>query len=321
MSAPRQHVLVHTHTVAAPAGVVYGLVADTTRWPVIFGPTVHVHHLERSPGRERFQMWAYVNGEVKTWISRRTLDEAQLCIRFQQERSQAAVASMGGQWLFRPLPGGRTEVVLEHHLAAVDDDAEAVQLLTAAVNRNSPDELAVLGRVAELGYPIEEIVFSFEDSVPVTGSAADAYRFVHRADLWPTRLPHVNRVDLQEEQPGIQNMEMDTVTPDGLCHTTRSVRLCFPEESIVYKQLTPPAMLLGHSGAWRFGAGGTVTATHMVALDPAAVRGHPSPATTVADARAYFRQALGANSRTTLSYAGTFTPAASVPAGEDRPPS
>lgn len=303
MSAPPRTRLVHARTVAAPPGVVYGVVADVTRWPVIFGPTVHVRHLERTADEERFRMWAFVNGAVKTWVSRRTLDRAQLSIRFEQERAQAPAVSMAGRWVFRSLPGDRTEVILEHQLTATGDDPDAIRLLTDAVNRNSPDELAALSRIAEIGHPVEQVVFSFEDSVPVDGSAADACRFVERSDLWPGLLPHVSRVILREEQPGIQDMEMDTVTADGSTHTTRSVRLCFPGEAIVYKQLMPPAMLLGHSGSWSFGDR-AVTARHMVAVDPAVMRSQLGPATTVADSRAYVREALGANSRTTLAHAG-----------------
>jgi hypothetical protein len=104
-------------------------------------------------------------------------------------------------------------------------------------------------------------------------------------------------------------MEMDTVTADGSAHTTRSIRVCLPYESIVYKQLVPPALLLGHSGAWTFedtADGAVVTAEHTVAIDPAAVAGVLGEGATIARAREFLRSALGANSRTTLAHAGAF---------------
>jgi aromatase len=137
---------------------------------------------------------------------------------------------------------------------------------------------------------------------------------VNRADLWPDRLPHVERVELTEGPPGVQDMTMDTVTSEGTRHTTRSIRLCFPTERIVYKQLVPPALLLGHSGSWRFGPaarpdgsggadGAVVTSRHMVAIDPTRVEPILGAGSTLGDARAYLRDALGANSRATLAHA------------------
>lgn len=311
MSNPRQQTTVHSQVMSAPAQAVYDLVADVTRWPVIFGPSVHVQHLERTERTERFQLWALVNGEVKTWTSRRTLDSRQGRISFVQERSAPPFASMAGEWAFRALPGGRTEVVLTHHFSAVGD-GEALESITTAVDHNSEKELAALGGLAQLGYPVHELVFSFDDQLHLSGSAGHAYAFIYRSDEWPQRLPHVSRVVLQEQQSGVpgvavQNMEMDTVTGDGSAHTTRSVRLCFPDEQIIYKQLVPPALLFGHRGAWIFGDGpdgAVATARHTVAINPAAIPDALGTNSSLADVREYLREVLGANSRVTLAHAG-----------------
>jgi aromatase len=303
----RQHTE-HTLISSAPARVLYDLAADVTRWPAIFAPSVYAHHLERGDRTERFQLWAVVNGEVKTWTSRRSLDPDALRIRFDQEVSAAPIASMGGDWIFRERPDG-TEIVLLHDFSAVDDDPEKVGWITAALDRNSPGELAALARIAELGHPLPDVVFSFTDTVHLAGTAADAYQFVYCSDLWPERLPHVDRVVLKESEPGIQDMTMDTVTADGSAHTTRSIRVCVPGERIVYKQLVPPTLLLGHSGRWVFadlGDGAVVTAEHTVAINPATVTEVLGAGATLADARRFVRDALGANSRATLSYAGEF---------------
>ncbi|MEU7772060.1 aromatase/cyclase [Micromonospora taraxaci] len=302
----------HTLTVAAPPRVLYDLAADVTRWPAIFAPTVYVHHLERSESAERFQLWALVGGEVATWTSRRSLDAAGLRIGFTQERSQAPIASMSGEWIFRAAAGGGTEIVLVHEFTAVGDDPESVRWITEALDRNSPVELAALARIGTTGHPVEDVVFTFADRVPVDGAVADAYEFVNRSDQWPQRLPHVARVVLREVSPGTQDMEMDTVTEDGSTHTTRSVRVCTPVERIVYKQLVPPRLLLGHSGRWLFtddGDGATVTAEHTVAIDPDRVREVLGEGATLADARDFVRSALGGNSRTTLAHAGSYAAA------------
>ncbi|MFE9135519.1 aromatase/cyclase [Streptomyces sp. NPDC007355] len=308
MSTPQLHRTEHTRQVSAPPETVYRLLADVTLWPAIFGPSVHVQHLERGEREERFSLWATVNGSVANWTSRRTLDPEGLRITFRQEHSRPPIASMAGEWLLRALPGGGTEVVLLHEFSVVASDPDAVRWVTEALDRNSPEELAALARVAELGHPVDDVVFSFVDTLALKVPVADAYAFVNRADLWAERLPHVSRVRMTEETPGIQELEMDTVTGDGSAHTTRSVRVCRAPEWIAYKQLMTPKLLTGHSGLWTFSdgpEGPVATARHTVAIDPAAVTEVLGPEATLADARAYVREALGRNSMTTMSYAAS----------------
>lgn len=296
----------HTLTVSAPAQVLYGLVADVTLWPAVFEPSVHVQHLERGGRAERFELWAVVNDTVTSWISRRTLDPEGLRVTFRQERSSAPVASMSGEWLFRELPGGHTEVVLYHDFTAVDETPATLAWINEALDRNSARELAALARIAELGHPVPDVVFSFTDTLPLQVPVEAAYDFVNRADLWAERLPHVGRVRMSEPSPGVQDLEMDTVTADGSAHTTRSVRICRAPQWIAYKQLVTPKLMSGHSGLWTFtdGPDGPVaTARHTVAIDPGAVTGVLGAGSSLADARAYVREALGRNSLTTMEHA------------------
>ncbi|KOV01058.1 cyclase [Streptomyces sp. XY533] len=295
-------------TSTAPPQALYDLAADVGRWPAVFAPSVAAHYLERGELSERFRLWATVGGEVKTWVSRRALDPLNLRIRFDQEESAAPIASMGGEWIFEVREDGGTDIVLLHDFTAVGDDPDTVDWINAALDRNSPLELAALARIAELGADAGDLVFSFSDTVTLDCTAQEAYAFVHRADLWPERLPHVGRVELTEDAAGVQEMEMDTVTADGAAHTTRSVRVCRPGERIAYKQLVPPRLLLGHSGVWEFtdsgaGTGARVTAEHTVVIDPAAVEEVLGAGATVADARRHLREVLGRNSRTTLELA------------------
>jgi aromatase len=315
MAAGRQHSTEHTVVVAAPPRVLYELVADVTCWPAVFGPSVHVHHLAREERAERFRIWAVVGGEVTSWVSRRAFDPEGLRIAFRQEHGRPPIASMAGEWLFRPLPGDRTEIVLRHDFTAVDDEARAVRWITEALDRNSPEELGALARTAESGHPVGDVVFSFTDTVRLATTAEAAYDFVHRADRWAERLPHVSRVRLHESAPGVQELEMDTVTADGAAHTTRSVRVCESGQWIAYKQQRTPELLLGHSGLWTFADGpdgSSVTARHTVVLNPAAVEDVLGAGTTLAEARAHVRDALGRNSRTTLASAAG---SADAPAG------
>ncbi|MEX5633296.1 aromatase/cyclase [Parafrankia sp. FMc2] len=293
----------HRQFVAAPARAVYDLLADVTVWPAVFGPCVYAHRLSSTSQEERVEIWASVNGSVTSWVSRRWFDPHGLRLRFAREVSRPPIDAMDGEWQIDELPGRGCEVILRHGFEAA---ADSVEWITSALDRNSAEELAALTQVAECGHPVEDVLFSFTDTRVTAGAATDAYGFVARAGDWASRLPHVRAVRMTEPSPGVQDLEMETVTDDGSTHSTRSLRVCAPPGWIAYKQLQTPRLLLGHSGLWTFadGPGGAVlTARHTVLLDPAAVHDVLGPGQSIADARAYVRRALGRNSSVTMGYA------------------
>ncbi|MBW1602495.1 aromatase/cyclase [Streptomyces sp. JJ66] len=308
---PGPHTTRHTVTVWAPPRTVFGLLADVANWPHVFGPTVHSEMLQDDGRDQLLRLWAFAGGQVRTWTSRRELDPAAGRIVFRQTVPAAPVAAMGGEWLVEAHADGGSRVTLLHDFRAVDDDPAAVTLIGEAVERNSRAELAALKGVAEQGEQRAELVFTFRDCEHVHGAAEDVFSFLDRADLWPERLPHVARLALTEDEPGVQHLDMDTrSSADGSLHNTTSVRICRPEElTIVYKQLRVPAALAGHTGRWVIeqdsadSARLAVTSWHTVTLDPEGVRQALGPAATLAEARALVRKSLGANSSATLRYA------------------
>lgn len=299
----------HEITVAAPAADVYRLIAEVENWPRIFPPTIHVDVVERTGDEERIRIWATANGAAKNWTSRRSLDSEGRRIEFRQEVSTPPVASMGGTWIIEPLAAGGSRVRLLHDYRAVDDDPAGLKWIDEAVDRNSRSELAALKSNVELATAAEtaELLLSFEDTVRIEGPAKDAYDFVNEAGLWAERLPHVATVRLEEDTPGLQTLEMDTRAKDGSTHTTKSYRVTFPPQRIVYKQVTLPALMSLHTGRWTFeeSADGTTTATsqHTVVLKPENIARVLGPDAGVAEARSYVQGALSTNSRATLGHA------------------
>ncbi|MEU7721812.1 aromatase/cyclase [Streptomyces tibetensis] len=301
------------HTVAVPAApaVVFALLADVERWPLIFPPTVHARFLERAPddgGPERLQLWATANGGVRTWTSRRVVDPVRHRIAFGQDRPVAPISAMGGEWIVRAAPGG-SEVVLTHSYAAVGDDTETLAWLEKAVDSNSRAELAALAEAASDAATGRETGFTFRDSLHIDGTAAAVHAFLDRAEHWVERLPHVARVELTEDLPGVQILEMDTRTADGSSHTTRSVRVCAAPHSIHYKQLLTPALLRVHTGSWLLtedDEGVTATAEHTVVLETDAIGRVLGAAATEEQARAFVQDALSRNSSATLRQAKAF---------------
>lgn len=306
MSQPVTREVEHEVQVFAPADAVYQLVADVGNWPQIFPPTVHVEQREKTDREERIQIWATANGDAKTWTSRRVLDPVARRVEFRQEVSQPPVGAMGGAWVVEPISESESRVRLLHDYRAVDDDPEKLAWIDQAVDRNSNSELKAMKANAELANGRSDLLLSFEDSVRIEGSAKDVYDFIDEAHLWEDRLPHVARVSLKEDPPGLQLLEMDTMTKDGSVHTTESVRVCFPDTKIVYKQIVLPALMTLHTGYWLFEENGdkvVATSQHTVAINEANIAKVLGDDADVEQARTFVHNALSGNSLATLGHA------------------
>lgn len=304
----RQHVT-HEIDISAPAEAVYQIIADASAWPRRFTPTVHAEKTDLDGSSERLHIWAYAGGEVKTWTSRRVLDEARHRVSFQQEVSSPPVASMGGEWIAAATADGRTRLTLHHDFEAVDDGPESIAWITKVTDQNSKTELANIKALAERWDQLRELEFTFKGSVQVNGPIEACYEFLYEAGRWPERLSHVARLELKEEVQNIQWMSMDTRTKDGQVHTTESVRVCFPAQRIVYKQLRTPALISAHTGEWlleKTGDGVLATSWHAVTINEAAISTVLGEEATIASARDFVRTAIGGNSEITLGLTKAF---------------
>jgi ribosome-associated toxin RatA of RatAB toxin-antitoxin module len=289
------------------------VIADVESWPVFFTPTLHTERVGGDDVDERIRIWAFANDEVKTWTSRRHLDPRANRVEFSQEIPQEPVASMGGEWCVTPVSPGESRATLTHDFTAVGDDPAKLDLINRAVDTNSRAELDRLRLAAERQAELDDLMLTFTDTELVEGPVPAAYDFVYRCQDWPERLPHVSRLELREDVPGLQIMEMDTRSPDGSVHTTKSGRVCFADARIVYKQTRVPPIMTAHLGEWLFEEvpeGARLSARHTVLIKPEAVPELLGPDATVADAKARVREALGTNSTTTMRHAKAHVEAA-----------
>jgi aromatase len=300
----------HEITVVAPAKTIYGLIADVAAWPQIFPPTVHVEHLEHGEREERIRIWATAKGTAKTWTSRRTLDPGKMRIDFRQEVSQPPVGGMSGAWVIEALSATECRVRLLHSYHAANDDPASWEWIDQAVDRNSRQELAALKVNAESADGNAELMFTFDDTVRIDGDAKDVYDFLNNAQLWTDRLPHVDRVSLEEETSGLQILEMDTRATGGATHTTKSIRVCLPHDKIVYKQIKVPALMTLHTGHWQIQKRpeGTlsVTSRHTVRINEDNITAVLGAAAGLSEAREFVRKALSTNSLATLGHAKAY---------------
>ena len=302
------HRAVHEITVSASADRVYALIADVQKWPQLFGPTIHAEQVERDGQSEQIRIWATANETAKTWTSRRRLDPGARTIEFRQERSQHPVGGMGGTWTIEPLAGAECNVRLTHDYFAATADPADLDWIAQAVDRNSTVELQALKSAAEADDA--RTLLTFADTVEVNGAAADVYDFINEADQWEKRLPHVLKVSLREDEPGLQILEMDTRAGDGSVHTTKSVRVCAPHHDIRYKQVVLPGLLTLHTGRWlieeRAPSLVSVTSEHTIRIDESRITAILGEDADLAAAQAFVRRALSGNSLATLEHAKAY---------------
>ncbi|MGX1915411.1 aromatase/cyclase [Streptomyces phaeochromogenes] len=296
MSGERVDRATHHIRVAAPAGVVYAVLADAAKLPLYLSPSVHVERLESDGERERLRMWCLVDGQLKSWISWRHLDPVKRRIEVRQEPPASPLDSMDGVFGVRGEGPNDTELELLYGFSVTDDLPEDVAWVERAADLTARAQLADLKSCAERWTRLDELVLSFEDSVRINGPAELAYDFLYRAGDWPDLVPHVTRVDLAEDAPGVQRMTLQTLTGHG-SHTTESVRICFPHAGrIIYKQTAPPALLAAHTGEWLVvpdETGVTVTAKQNVVLREENITAVLGEGAGPARARQHVRQELG----------------------------
>ncbi|MEU6393850.1 aromatase/cyclase [Streptomyces sp. NPDC046939] len=296
----------HEIVVSAPATAVYRLLAKVANWPRIFPSVVHVDQVEPLSRGERIRVWETMDGKVKTWTTTRVFDPYGLRIEFQEEEP-GLPGTVQGAWSIEPRSATESTVRVLRTCPTAGPAERAGAL--ARAHERSRTELASLGPRLESAHAATTLTFSFTDTVHIDGAAEDVYDFIHDADRWQERLPHVARVRLAEDPSGLQTLEMDTRSADGSTHTTVSHRVTFPHHRIAYRQFTLPALMTLHTGVWTFrdDDGGTAASSqHTVVLNTDNIAGVLGPDADVARARDYVRTALSTNSTATLRLAKAY---------------
>ncbi|OWA01619.1 aromatase [Streptomyces sp. CS113] len=298
MSAVKTHRVEEKALIAAPVDVVRQIVVDVEAWPQLHGPAVHAEILDSGADGDVIQHWSVVDDHtVRTWVSRRTVLGSG-DVLFTHEPANAPFATVGGGFAFEEQPDGATLVRMHHEFALLQEDDQVAAGRAQSMQRGSQEYLKTLKYAAENADELRQLIISFEDPLFVAGSVEDAYRYLYEADKWPERIPHVIRLELEENTPNIQFFDMDTRSSDGSEHTTRSVRICLPNHKIVYKQTRPPRTLDAHTGHWLFTPtpeGVVVSARHTATIRPQGLH-LLGEGTTVEGARRYLRRILSANS-------------------------
>jgi aromatase len=301
---PSQSVCVAEQTVpvAAPADVVYGMLADAPRWPVLLAPFVHVERLDFDGARESLRLWYLRCGGVCSALVRRELRPGERRIDFETRDDLLPEAPTSGSWSVASESADRCLLTLRHERPrGTRDETEMLRADVAG-------ELTAVREAAERWDRLDELLLAFEDSVYVLGSSELVYDFLYRVKDWVDLVPDVERVDVTEDQPGVQLTALHTFAPDtGDTRVSESVRLCFPAAGrILHKDTVTPDLVAAHWGEWSLQpdeSGVRVVSVHQVMLDESAVRSVLGEEALLVDARRYVREWLGRSSTETLELA------------------
>lgn len=306
MSKPESLVVERSVPVQAPADAVFTAVVDVENWPQFLRNVVHVERDVHDETSDEVRIWALRGADaVRSWTSLRTLDRTELQVSFRNDPPAGPTTASGGEWRVEETDDSSAVLTVRHTLTPRPDaPAGAVEEMAAGVGKHSEAQLEELRQAVEHRDELAALTIAFDDPLFISGTAEDSYELLYRADQWPDRFPHVTRIDMTEND-GIQFFDMDTVTPDGRAHTTRSVRICLPHHKIVYKQISLAPLLTAHRGHWLFEEtpeGVIATARHSATIKPAALD-MLFPGATVRDARRYLRKVFSANSVANLRFA------------------
>lgn len=185
-------VVVHSGSVAAPAGLCFDLVVGVEGAPQFFGSHLHAE-VRRGGGREVVERWVVApGGGIRNWTADRFVDVTARRIVFEHAGGRPPVAGMRGEWSFTPTAGGTTEVRLEHVLTFAGATAAEARAALADIDRGGRAQLDQLRAVAE-SYPrLTARTVRAEARTVVPGACADVYERLARAvradDLWAAAL-------------------------------------------------------------------------------------------------------------------------------------
>ncbi|MER5732999.1 SRPBCC family protein [Streptomyces sp. NPDC002138] len=308
MSSQRVHASEQTAWVAAPAGVVYGLLADAVRWPLLLPSPVHVERMDFDGEQERLRLWDVSGDRVRSFHVRRVLRPHARAVDFEQEDTARLGMPVSGTWTVEPQGDTASLVTLSQRRTLVGLPAAESERSRREWQTEADAQLAHLKESAERWERMDQLLLSFEDSVHVQGSAELVYDFLYRIGDWSGSVPHVEWSSVIEDVPGVQVAVMDTcAAPGGETVSTRAVRLCFPSAGrIVHKELVTPELIAAHSGEWSLVPdedGVRVVCAQQVMLSEEAVGRVLGEGTSLAEARRYVRAWLGRASEEVLGLA------------------
>ncbi|MCX2968747.1 MULTISPECIES: aromatase/cyclase [Streptomyces] len=291
--------------VAAPAGVVFAVLADTPQWPLFVPSAVHTERLEFDGATERSLVWVLVDGALTSWVAHRRLDAAGLRVDFRHEPSEGPVGVLRGTWTVEPLGPGHSRATLTCDFTVADGHAADTARVRRATGAHAREVLAGVRDAAERWPRLDDLLLSFEDTARFPGPPEAVYDVLYRLSDWPALLPDVARIDVTERRPGVQVLRAGFLAADGSRHTAEGAQVCFPHAGrLVWKHTLAGGPVAAHTGEWTVvpdGGAVTVVGRHRVLLSGGGDLGGGD----LGGAREHVRDTLRRRALAVLDAAGT----------------
>lgn len=272
--------------IAAPAPLVFDLLADYAGWPLLFGRVVHVDLLHREGPEQLVRLWALAPSaaaatleRLDDWICRCLLEPAESRLAFRVVVVRPPAADVAGVFQVRADGSERCVVELVYDYELIADDAATAALVGRILEGLAQADLAALRRGAQLRAGGAARNLGFQDEVAVLGPREPLFEFFARAREWPRYVDRYADVFLREDAPGTQLLEARLREPDGSVGMDIRARICFPERGlIVEKRLPPHPPSVAHTARLvieAHGPGLVASWRHSAVLDLAGVDGTP----------------------------------------------
>ncbi|WP_435611882.1 PPOX class F420-dependent oxidoreductase [Streptomyces sp. bgisy159] len=166
--------LTHEITAAAPARLLYDLVADVVAAPRYFPTHLHAEVVGEPAGnRDLVARWVIDNGAVRGWRLWRTQDTDNLVIAFEHETPKPPLSAMRGEWRFEETAGG-TRIRVRHSFGlAPGTDPAAAGKVAAQLDGNVPRQLAQIAELAGRIDALRAATVTDEQSVRIAAPRAE----------------------------------------------------------------------------------------------------------------------------------------------------
>ncbi|MFJ9008922.1 aromatase/cyclase [Streptomyces canus] len=142
--------ITHELTAAAPAQLLFDLVADVVEAPQYFATHLHAEIVRtESAERDLVARWVIDGGSPRGWRLWRVRDTENLLISFEHETPKPPLTAMRGEWRFERLPDGGTRMRVRHSFDLADGtEPAAADKVARQLDDNVPRQLAGIARLA-----------------------------------------------------------------------------------------------------------------------------------------------------------------------------
>lgn len=257
-------VLSHAILCRAEPWQVFSILATPENWPALFEPCIAVDIVERAEGIEKIAVTAMVNGQPRSWQSRRVVNQPGLKIDAEMIAPLALVAAMRTRWRVYGVGKGESLLVLEHDcdlvskveglVPGVATQAEAENWIKTAIDTNSAIELENIRQNAERmtgRAPGKDGLYRASHMAICQAPAELVFPFVSDPLRWPDLFKACLAVEILSSDTEWQIFKVHADQEGTAASWTTRRRVDVNALIVDYKLIEPMPYTAAMSGRWR----------------------------------------------------------------------